>query len=202
MIRFLFLVRALALAAPLVLALTGCLPKTDYMPLATGSRWDYRLTYEDGHTEKARLELSGRHSQDTWVGQDGRIPCLWSKEDGMVSVQQEGTRIYLLWLPPTDGSGWWTVTPQNERVWCRVAGRETVTVPAGTFRNCVVVVMEQPGGKAEMRHWFAPGVGWVRYSWGPRGGRPWLVRELTAWQLAPEEQGKFKPSAPASADDE
>ncbi len=162
------------------------------MPLAVGNRWDYRITYDDGRTAPVRLELDARESELTWSGRDGRIGCLWSKEDGIVSVQQQGSRVYLLWLPPANGAGWWTVTPDGQRVWCTVAGRETVTVPAGTFRDCVVVVMEEPGGRTEMRHWFAPGVGWVRYSWGPRGGRPWLVRELTAYELRPPE--KYAPA--------
>jgi hypothetical protein len=177
-------------AAPtlLLLAAAGCLPERDFMPLAIGNRWDYRISFDDGRVAPVRLELDGRESRLTWSGRDGRTGCLWSKEDGIVSVQQEGARVYLLWLPPAIGAGWWTVTPDGQRVWCRVAGRETVNVPAGAFRDCVEVVMEQPGGASEMRHWFAPGVGWVRYSWGPRGGRPWMVRELVAYRLRPEDK--------------
>ncbi|HOX08028.1 MAG TPA: hypothetical protein PK280_16640 [Planctomycetota bacterium] len=178
----------LLLSALLAPGAAGCRPEPDYLPMAVGNRWDYRLTYDDGRTAAVRLELTGRRSEQSWEGVDGRLACLWSKEDGIVSVQQEGSRIYLLWLPPFTGAGWWTVTPAGERVWCQVTGRETVTVPAGTFRNCAAVLMEQPGSRSEMRHWFAPGVGWVRYSWGPRGGRPWLVRELTAWQLRPPDR--------------
>lgn len=178
----------LLLAAVLATAAAGCLPERDFMPLAVGNRWDYRIFHDDGRTRDIRLEITGRESKLTWWARDGDLECLWSKEDEIISVQQAGSRIYLLWLPPAPGSGWWTVTPDGERVWCKVVGRETVHLPAGTFRNCAVVVMEQPGGKAEMRHWFAPDVGWVCYSWGPPGGRPWLVRRLVGWELKPPEK--------------
>lgn len=199
--------RALVAGVLLLLGAAGCLPDRDFMPLAIGNRWDYRLTYDDGRTDQVRLELTGRDSEKTWSGTDGRIGCRWSKEDGIISVQQEGTRIYLLWLPPTRGVGWWTVLRQGERVWCRVVGRETVTVPAGTFQDCVAVVMEEPGGRTEFRHWFAPDVGWVRYSWGPRGGRPFLVRELVACELRPPDKyqrtkSKDRPRAKADQDGE
>ena len=173
------------------------------MPLAAGNRWDYRVVDSDGTVSARRLEITGRAAKLTWRARDGGalglwspdVPCAWSKEDNIVSVQQEGARIYLLWLPPAVGTGWWTETPDGARVWCQIVGRETVRVPAGTFPDCVVVVMEEPGGRTEMRHWFAPDVGWVRYSWGPRGGRPLWVRELVGYKLVPPKDDQAVPEA-------
>jgi len=196
----------------LALPAAGCAPERDFMPLAVGNRWDYRVVDSDGTISARRLSITGRAAQLTWRARDGGalglwsgdVPCAWSKEDNIVSVQQEGARIYLLWLPPAVGTGWWTQTPDGARVWCQIVGRETVRVPAGTFPDCVVVVMEEPGGRTEMRHWFAPGVGWVRYSWGPRGGRPFLVRELVAWELRPLDkyQGKESGDRPKKSADQ
>ena len=167
------------------LLLAGCgRPRADYMPLAVGNRWNYRVVREGGRASSRRLEITSRVSEVSYRAQEGGAPQLISKEDGFLSVLRQGQMVYLLILPPTKGIGWWTTTPQG-KLWCRVAGRETVSVPAGVFAGCVVVVMEAKGGSAEIRHWFAPGVGWVRYSWGPRGGRPWEVRELVDYELHP-----------------
>ncbi len=154
-----------------------------YMPLAVGNRWDYRVTLSDGRTRQRRMTVTAKISELTYRTSDGGDSALWSWEDGFLSFQQGGRRVYLLALPPTEGSGWWTVTPEGARVWCKVKGRGEVSVPAGDFRNCVEVLMQPAGGKTEMRHWFAPGVGWVRYSYGPRGAKPWMVRELVAYEL-------------------
>jgi len=175
------------LVALAALAAAGCSrARGDYMPLAVGNRWDYRVLQPGRPVERWRLELTGRVGERTWAGADGDgVGVLWSKEDEMLSVQRRGQRIYLLWLPPAVGAGWWTTAPGSAKVWCKVVARPTVAVPAGTFRACVEVLMEPVGGRTEMRHWFAPGIGWVRYSYGPRGGRPWMVRELTGYQLRP-----------------
>lgn len=185
---------ALALAA-------GCLPERDYMPLCVGNRWDYVVLTANGRREERRLEITRRLSKETWQAREGSgreldlggIPQVWSLEDEIVSVQQLAERWALLWLPPATGLGWWTQTPDGDRVWSKIVGREAVSVPAGTFRDCVVVVMERAGGRGEIRHWFAPGVGWVRASEGPAGGRPAVVRELVAWQLGQTGSDKITP---------
>ncbi|MHC4916446.1 MAG: hypothetical protein ACYTGB_13235 [Planctomycetota bacterium] len=180
--------RRAVLAPALVLTLlaAGCAAPSagrDYMPLEPGNSWDYRVTTAAGRKSSRRLEITGRVSELTCRAADGGRPSLWSWEDGFLSVQQEGQRIYMLVLPVHEGASWWTVTPEGVRVWCRVTGFVPVSVPAGTFPRCAEVVMQPKGGKTEIRHWFARGVGWVKYSYGPTGGRPWMVRELTGYRV-------------------
>ncbi len=155
----------------------------EYMPLAVGSQWDYRVSLSDGRRTRRRMKITRQTSELTYEASDGGERALWSWEDGFLSFQQGARRIYLLILPPGQGAGWWTVTPEGVRVWCKVRGRGTVSVPAGVFPDCVEVLMEPVGGKTEMRHWFARGVGWVRYSYGPRGAKPWMVRELVSYEI-------------------
>ncbi len=177
---------AVAPAAAVLLLAAGCAPPSagrDYMPLVPGNVWNYRVTTSAGRVSRRRLEITSRHSKLTWRAADGDRRSLWSWEDGFLSVQQEGQRIYLLMLPVHEGASWWTVTPEGVRVWCRVTGFGPVSVPAGTFPTCAQVVMQPRGGKTEIRHWFARGVGWVKYSYGPIGGRPWMVRELTDFKV-------------------
>jgi hypothetical protein len=175
------------LALTVLLAACGCSGRREgreYMPLAVGNRWDYRVITRDGRRVRRRLEITGRASARAFKASDGGDPAVLSWEDGFLSFQHAGRRVYMLMLPAVAGSSWWTVTPEGARVWCRVQGSGNVTVPAGTFR-CVEVLMEPSGGRTEIRHWFARGVGWVRYSYGPRGGSPWMVRELTACEVRP-----------------
>ena len=77
-------------------------------------------------------------------------------------------------------------------------GCVTSTETAGTFPECAEVLMEPLGGRTEMRHWFAPGVGWVRHSSGPRGGRPWVVRYLVDYELHRPEAGAGAGTPPAA----
>ena len=173
-----------ALAAGLLAA--GCSgPRAgrEYLPLAVGNRWDYVVATSDGAQERRRMAITGRLSADTFTATDGGEPGAWSWEDGFLSFQQGGSRAYLLMLPASPGVKWWTVTPEGARVSCEVTGFAKVTTPAGVFPRCVEVLMETVGGRTEMRHWFAPGVGWVRHSSGPRGGRPWVVRYLVDYEL-------------------
>ena len=184
--------RVLLALLPLALPAAGCFGRrADYMPLAVGNRWDYRIATSDGRRARRRLVVTGKVSALTYRATDGDEASLWSKEDGWVSRQQNGELIYLLYLPPVTGAKWQNVMGAKRiRAWCRIDGRETVSVPAGVFKDCVVVVMEAAGSRTELRYWFAPDVGWVKFSYGPRGGRPRLVRDLVDYDLRPPERGK------------
>jgi hypothetical protein len=193
------LVSALVLAA----AAAGCAsPRADhqYMPLAVGNRWEYRVTTEAGGESRRELVITERVSPLTCKGTDGGQPVVWSWEDDFLSCQVRGQRVYMLMLPASKGAGWWTVTADGQGVWCRLAGFARVSVPAGTFPSCLEVVMTPRGGSTEMRHWFARGVGWVRFSSGPRGGRPWMVRELTSYRVRDPSAGEVVGARPPAGD--
>ena len=165
-----------------VMLLSGCRNASrdqQLMPLAVGNRWSYLVHTPDSGKSLRVLEIIKDEGDGVYSAVDGGEPGLWTWQDGFLSVQQRGRRIYLLAVPATTGTGWWTVTPEGAKVWCKIAGRRRVEVSAGVFPSCVEVVMVPLGGRTEMRHWFAPGVGWIKYCYGPRGKEPWMVRELT-----------------------
>jgi hypothetical protein len=179
-----------ALPVALLVACCGCRGNgaRDYMPLAVGNRWDYRVASSTGGSSRQRLTIVGQASAGVFRGAEGAERSLWSWEHGFLSVQRASQRIYLLALPAARGTSWWTVTPEGRRVWCTVRAPVQVRVPAGVFPRCAEVVMQPDGGRTEIRHWFARGVGWVRYSYGPRDGRPWMVRELVGYSLRPRKR--------------
>jgi hypothetical protein len=175
-----------------VLFCSGCassLRDQCYMPLAVGNRWDYRIETDQGKISTRTLELTSKTKDDVFRCNDGVNPGAWAWRDGFLSFEQAGSRVYLLMIP-VRGAGWWTRTPEGHRVWCRVLGLRRITVPAGTFEDCVEVVMQPQGGRSEMRHWFARNVGWIRYSCGLRGKKPWMVRELVNCKLREVKAGK------------
>lgn len=156
------------------------------MPLAVGNRWDYDVVWAEGGREPRAIEINGELMKDTWSAADGPLPCFWSRENDIITMGAQGVRTDLLYLPPTTGFGWWTRDFGGRRAWCRIAGREEVRVPAGTFRDCVRVLMLPEDTFLEMNYWFAPGVGLVRCSEGRRGQAPLVVRELVRYKLAPK----------------
>lgn len=59
---------------------------------------------------------------------------------------------------------------------------EDVTVPAGTFQNCLKIFRNRGSSYSSTIIWFAPGMGWIKrvYEFGGSGG---LVYELSSYQM-------------------
>jgi hypothetical protein len=68
----------------------------------------------------------------------------------------------------------------------QLAAVETVTVPKGTFADCLKLVYTTSYGERTMTRtvWYAKGVGMVKTEQGGRSGRPARVAELTDYKLA------------------
>jgi hypothetical protein len=67
----------------------------------------------------------------------------------------------------------------------QLAAVETVTVPKGTFADCLKLVYTTSYGERTMTRtvWYAKGVGMVKTERGGRSGRPARVAELTDYKL-------------------
>jgi hypothetical protein len=68
----------------------------------------------------------------------------------------------------------------------QLAAVETVTVPKGTFADCLKLISTTSYGERTMTRtvWYAKGVGMVKTERGGRSGRPARVAELTDYKLA------------------
>jgi len=185
-------VPALPVLAALALLVCGCENvRHDYMPFAVGNRWEYRQFVREGGGERElarrRVELVRRLDRLTYAeAGEGRY---WLKRGGFIACEhrRSATRVHLLMLPAHTGYGWWWLDAAGGgRYWCTIAGRETVRIPAGSFRECVRVEMKPAGAGPVLVYWFAPDVGIVRYAERDARGRESFRYELAAWELAGE----------------
>jgi hypothetical protein len=71
---------------------------------------------------------------------------------------RDSETLFFLKMPLTAGASWQTA----EGRYAVTAVAETVTVPAGTFTNCVEVTRWNPGSKITVVSVYAPGVGMVQ----------------------------------------
>jgi hypothetical protein len=140
----------------------------DYAAAAVGNAWTYRVT--PGPDEPQTVRMVSRDDRGFYV--DDRGGRLAPRSDGLF----DGTR-FLLKEPLTAGATWIAVTPgprpgvpgptENYRI---VATGLEVTVPAGTFANCVEVeattaTRDPNSGKAAtlVMSWvWAPKTGMIR----------------------------------------
>lgn len=160
------LVRA-GVSAALVLACTACahgeaatasgpLFRRLY-PLDAGRSWTFQV---------ARPGVPGTTTTVTRVdGVDGKRVTLRSatlqytyeiRVDGIYRLRQGA---YLLRAPISADATWPGPFGGHDRV---TAFEKKVTVPAGTFENCVVVDETVPAARIRLVHTFCPGVGPVR----------------------------------------
>lgn len=158
-------------------------PAADYFPLRVSDSWSYRNTSGNGgYTLKVLTEEPQPGGSKWYVVEllsGVKIQTLYSKAGGWVlmhaerypeheglEAKYEPPRQYLP-NPLVVGAKWdWTgkdYTQTERKENTRVAGFETLTVPAGKFR-AVKVVSQITGGGTPMtkRYWYAEGVGLVK----------------------------------------
>ncbi|MFO7638613.1 MAG: hypothetical protein R6X14_04850 [bacterium] len=70
----------------------------------------------------------------------------------------------MLALPLEQDKTWQVYARADTALWATVTGREDITVPAGTYANCLEVEYEYSfsGGNYKLTHWYAEETGWVR----------------------------------------
>lgn len=170
----------------------------DYFPLEVGARWRYKYY---SHITRRKLEFNR-----SIVRKKGRVyyDNLKARYNYDINGVREGLR-YLLKYPLEVGNRWVSVVgvTQIERYQIIDLNR-TVRVPAGTFRNCIVVRTRQKvGGKSvqEVHFTFAPDVGFVKIRMVVRhdGKRiPQWTQELLSYQPSKKSAPSARP-APRSA---
>jgi hypothetical protein len=179
-----------------------------YFPLAVGNRWVYESSESTPGMpvvetwEVARQEGNAFIVRVTqpYVTTEGLEERFLSVADGVARLgdtarrppaqeaQDSDARLFLK-TPLAAGASWQTA----EGRYAVTAVAETVTVPAGTFTNCVEVTRWNTGSKIAVVSVYAPGVGMVRREEtfpliggiggfeAPRQGR--IVLRLKEWTI-------------------
>lgn len=189
----------LALAAAPVVAAAGCatppdapekasaLRARDYVPLAVGNRWEYRVVQPGGPSGTAgapqgegpaeTIEIVAKDEKGYFEDTKGRK--LAPRTDGVF----DGERFLL--QEPLEAGHEWIAVPKNQPDAVekyRIVNVGTLArVPAGTFENCVevelttVVRHQTTNQKATvtMTSVYAPGVGLIKSfgTFAPEGGQ-------------------------------
>lgn len=158
----------------------------DYWPLAVGNIWDYQvsttvtmpdttITFTDTmkievtrettlDNNTAVFEVITEMTVDTIVTTD---TAYYQETDEYVFAYDEKSTTNpdtLLVLPIEEGKSWTVHKDSLETITMEVVGKETVTVPAGTYEDCWKGRQIQTDGTdAETMYvWLAPDVGWIK----------------------------------------
>ena len=153
----------------------------DYFPLQVGNYWKYEKRWGSNVLEEYKVEVLRRaysyhYFTFYWLAgyfphtpPEQRLVCRtysnnvfeWSRNSYWLNLWYKlGSAVGTRWRFVLEGGN-----PCNSPLLATLASRtETVTVPAGTFANCVKVVYSEHGcADAGMTaEWFAPGVGLVK----------------------------------------
>ncbi|MBM3267471.1 MAG: hypothetical protein FJZ01_07470 [Candidatus Sericytochromatia bacterium] len=152
----------------------------DPYPAEIGRHWSYDTWHSQNHAAERpgkpqRFEIAASAGDGTVMRRfygDREAPAtLVRKTDGAVALsrhQPDGPpaseSITVLRLPLVAGASWAgrNLAGATERI--RVVGRETVTVPAGTFAAWHVAhdLTYAAGGGDRLEYWYAGGVGMVQ----------------------------------------
>jgi len=165
----------------------------DFMPLAAGNSWTYRVTSAGRTlgTESMRVTERIRRRSGVDLGKGTELfrvrePggfAVWMKDTGSVVRSSGRGSSVILQHPPFVGTGWWDNSPGGGRVECKVVAREAVRTPAGWFFDCVVIRRETEDRSLVVTQWFAPGVGLVKRRI-ERPRRAAVVSALEKYELA------------------
>jgi len=179
--------RAVLLAASAALS-AGCEDvRREFVPLATGNSWTYRVRSEGRDLGRESIRVGGGLGRDSkgegaTAGRGGRMRfyrvgepgggAVWgtdSRGRGGTVVRSSGrSKSVVLVHPPFVGSGWRDEAPgprsaRGQTVFCKVIAREAVETPAGWFFDCVVVRREAEDRSSIVTQWYAADVGLVKW---------------------------------------
>ncbi len=182
----------------------------NYFPLAIGNRWVYESGEHSGASSVVESWEVMRQEQNAFVLQ------ITLDNDNLSSVEEffvptptgighlthpphsqgteDGEPLFVLRAPLTVGATWDNEDGRYEVT----AVQKTVTVPAGTFQNCVEVTHHSKSGRVTIVTLYAPGVGVViRYEAFPRlegsgsidsTRRDLVTLQLKEWTVARREE--------------
>ena len=142
----------------------------DYFPLAVGNRWVFESS--EGSAEEPALESWETIRQEgasfvvrvrqPFATIDGIEERFVIETDGVkhqVWASRDSEPQLILKFPLPDSGGRWQ---SGDNVYAITASGETVTVPAGTFPNCVEVSRWNKATKIVVVATYAPGVGLIQ----------------------------------------
>jgi len=201
----------LVLLAALAVVSAGCEDvRREFVPLATGSSWIYRVRSEGRDLGRECIRVGGELGRDSkgegaTAGRGGRMRfyrvsepgggAVWgtdSRGRGGTVVRSSGRSKSVVFLhPPLIGSGWRDEAPaprraasRGQKVFCKVIAREPVETPAGWFFDCIVVRREAEDRSSIVTQWFAADVGLVKWQVEQPGKQP------VEWALERYELGR------------
>jgi len=160
----------------------GCAPaSTPFMPLAVGNAWSYRMT-ADGDAFDFTLSISSRDENGfRMVEPDGRA-AWWRVEDGFLVLDRGAEVIPFFHVPPRLKVSWDITGEDGRTYYVKVRGYEAASVPAGSFRRCLRVELEDEARTKLAVFHFAPGAGMVRREETTASGR--MLIELAATHIS------------------
>lgn len=161
---------------------SSIIPAVNYFPLEVGNKWIYSsfIQGQYRHDEiigteiingsatyiKERIEPSpDNYDEKRWLGYDSSsvlIFRIWSNEGADPAIDFSPPVIENK-LSPQVGDKWSFGIPNLGKMTYKVLSiNDTVTVPAGTFSNCLKIMdTATPSGKIHLKH-YAPEIGMIR----------------------------------------
>jgi hypothetical protein len=156
-------------------------PVATYFPLAVGNAW----TYETRFGQRVETNTVSIVSAEGGVFTDSRNNRLVLDDEGL-----RDERRYLLRAPLAVGTTWKSIVDVGKTETYEIADTHaTVTVPAGTFEDVILVrgrSRVDAGTELSVEWAYAPGVGLVRIATTARVGTeriPQARTELTRYQV-------------------
>ena len=176
-------------------------PFLNYFPLGIGTNWIYNSTNDDTNWTTRRYisdswefigidftvhyneEHDGVWQNRMWLGKNINSLVWWGFEDtNSKYIASFGLTYVVEPVSLNQANGGTTIgllTINNQISLANFAGSytieaiEEVTVPAGTFQNCIKVheIENTPGGIADFYVWYAPNVGPLKFDYPNRNNR-------------------------------
>jgi len=146
----------------------------DYYPLAVGNQWEYegvgnefasytqKVLYSKGNKYQVMIDNGGTVSANIYVLNDESLVRIYSEAevyDEKNVLDQEGNMEDIIIKAPIEvGTKW-----ESQGNSCEITDVDaTVTVPAGTFDNCLVVKVTYKESGAYSNFYYCKGVGLVK----------------------------------------
>lgn len=103
----------------------------------------------------------------------------WRMEEGMLVLDRDREVVPLFHASPQPGLSWPYDGEDGKKYYVKVRGYEDLSLPAGRFRRCLRIEMEDEARSRYAALHFAPGVGLVRRE--QHAGQDSILMELESW---------------------
>lgn len=147
---------------------------SDYYPLAVGNQWEYegvgneyasytqKVLYSKGYKYQVMIDNGGTVSANIYVLNDESLVLIYSEAevyDEKIVLDEVGNMEDIIIKAPLEvGTKW-----ESQGNLCEITDTDaTVTVPAGTFENCIVIKVTYKESGAFSNFYYSKGVGLVK----------------------------------------